>query len=114
VDFRRGETHTQIVLRFRKPPLSFVCFLLVVVGLGAAAGYLFDAVGIAAFCFFVASIDAKPAWKFWYDPPAKRETGRASCAINSYQRVGAMSPKEIRQLPGDRWIGRGRKLDRHS
>jgi hypothetical protein len=90
------------VLRFRKPPVSFICFLLVVVGLGTAAGYLIDAVGIAAFCFFVASIDAKPAWKFWYDPPAKRETGRASCAINSYQRVGAMSPKEIRQLPDDR------------
>jgi len=91
-----------IVLRFSKPPVSFVCFLLVVVGLGAATGYLIDAVGLAAFCFFVASIDAKPSWKFWYDAPAKRETGRASCAINSYQRIGATSPKQIRQLPDDR------------
>jgi hypothetical protein len=79
-----------------------VCFLIVVVGVGAATGYLIDAMGLAAFCFFVASIDAKPAWKFWYDAPAKRETGRASCAINSYQRIGATSPKEIRQLPDDR------------
>jgi hypothetical protein len=98
------------VLRFRKPPVSFVCFLLVVLGLGAAAGHLIDAAGFAAFCFFVASIDPKPSWKFWWDPPAKRETGRASCAINSYQRVGATSPKEIRQLPDDRlplpaWAG---------
>ena len=102
MDFRRRDAHTLIVLRFRKPPVSFACFLLGVVAVGAATGYVFDAAGVAAFCFFVASIDAKPAWKFWYDPPAKRETGRASCAINSYQRVGATSPKEIRQLPDDR------------
>lgn len=102
VGFRRWQAHTLIVLRFSKPPVSFVCFLLVVVGLGAATGYLIDAVGLAAFCFFVASIDAKPSWKFWYDAPAKRETGRASCAINSYQRIGATSPKQIRQLPDDR------------
>jgi hypothetical protein len=101
------------VLRFRKPPVSFVCFLLVIVGLGAATGYAVDALGVAAFFFFVASIDAKPAWKFWFDPPAKRESGRASCALNSSQRIGAMSPKEIRQLPDDRWIGRHRKLQRH-
>jgi hypothetical protein len=99
------------MLRFRKPPVSFVCFLLVVIGLGAVTGYLVDAVGLAAFFFFAASIDAKPAWKFWWDPPAKRESGHASCAISSYQRVGATSPKEIRQLPDDRWIGR--KLHRH-
>lgn len=102
------------MLRFRKPPISFVCFLLVVVALGGAAGYLIDAVGLAAFCFFVASIDAKPSWKFWYDAPAKRDSGRASCAINSYQRVGATSPKEIRQLPDDRLIGRHRKFQRRS
>jgi len=63
------------VLRFRKPPVSFVCFLLILIGLGAATGYAIDALGVAAFCFFVASIDAKPSWKFWYDPPAKRESG---------------------------------------
>ena len=102
-----------IVLRFRKPPVSFGCFMLVIVGLGAATGYAIDAIGVAAFCFFVASIDAKPSWKFWYDPPAKRETGRASCAIHYHQRVGATSPKQIRQLPDDRWIGRDRKLRRN-
>jgi hypothetical protein len=102
VDFCRWRAHTLSVLRFRKPPLSFVCFLLFVAGLGAVTGYFIDAVGLAAFFYFVASIEAKPAWKFWWNPPAKRETGRASCAINSYQRVGATSPKEIRQLPDDR------------
>jgi hypothetical protein len=91
--------------------MSFVCFLLVVIGLGAVTGYFLDAVGLASFFYFVVSIEAKPAWKFWWNPPAKPETGRASCAINSYQRVGATSPKEIRQLPDDRlplpeWAGR--------
>jgi hypothetical protein len=112
MDFASAKAHNRTMLRLRKPPGSFVCFLLVVVGLGAATGYFIDAVGVAAFFFFVASIDAKPAWKFWWDPPAKRESGRASCALNSSQRIGAMSPKEIRQLPDDRWIGR--KLHRHS
>jgi hypothetical protein len=98
------------VLRFRKPPVSFVCFLLLVVTVGVVARHFVDAVGVAAFCFFIASIDGKPSWRFWFDPPAKRETGRASCAINSCQRVGATSPKEIRQLPDDSWIGAGRKL----
>jgi hypothetical protein len=97
------------MLRFRKPPLSFVCFLLVIVGLGGATGHLIDAVGLAAFCLFVASIEAKPSWKFWYDPPAKHETGRASYAINSWQRVGATSPKEIRQLPEHRFSRSARR-----
>lgn len=97
------------MLRFRKPPTSFVCFLLAVVVIGAATGYFIDALGLAAFFLFVASIEAKPAWKFWWDPPAKRETGRASCAVNSYQRVGAMSPKEIRQLPEHRFSRRARR-----
>jgi hypothetical protein len=67
------------MLRFRKPPISFVCFLLIVVALGAATGHLIDAVGVAAFCFFVASIDGKPAWKFWFDP-VKDERGRTTIA----------------------------------
>jgi hypothetical protein len=97
------------VLRFRKPPISFVCFLLALVVVGTATGYFVDALGVAAFCFFVASIEAKPSWKFWYDPPAKRESGRASCAVNSWQRVGATSPKEIRQLPEHRFSRRQRR-----
>jgi hypothetical protein len=63
------------MLRFRKPPVSFVCFLLALVGLGVATGYAIDALGVAAFCFFVASIDAKPSWKFWYDPAREARDG---------------------------------------
>jgi hypothetical protein len=88
--------------------------LLLLVVIGAVTHHFIDAIGVAAFCFFIASIEAKPAWKFWFDPPAKRESGRASCALDSYQRVGATSPKEIRQLPDDRlpistWASGGKR-----
>ena len=100
------------MLQLARPPLPLFVFLVALVGVGAVFGHVWDAAGVALFLYFVSSISAKPAWKFWYDPPAKRETGRASCAINTYQRVGATSPKEIRQLPDDPWILRGRKAGR--
>jgi hypothetical protein len=67
------------VFRLRRPPISFVCFLLALVAVGAATHYLIDALGLAAFFFFVASIDAKPAWKFWFDPH-KDTNGRSTTA----------------------------------
>lgn len=86
------------MLRFRKPPRSFVCFLALVVALGVVSRHTIDAVGIAAFFFFVAAIDAKPAWKFWYGKPGNQYDGRG-WRFGSWQRVGATSPKEIRDLP---------------
>jgi hypothetical protein len=86
------------MLRFRKPPRSFVAFLLFIVGIGVFTRHEVDATGIAFFCFFVASIDPKPAWKFWFGKPGNQYNGRG-WAFNSYQRVGATSPKEIRELP---------------
>lgn len=86
------------MLRFRKPPRSLVCFLLVVVAVGVVFGYPIDAVGVALFFFFVAAIDPKPAWKFWYGKPGNQYDGKG-WAFNSYQRVGATSPKEIQKLP---------------
>lgn len=86
------------MLRFRKPPLSLVCFLVAVVGIGAAFGHLVNALGFAAFFFFVAGIDPKPAWSFWFGKPGTQYDGRG-WKFNSWQRVGATSPKEIRSLP---------------
>jgi hypothetical protein len=86
------------MLRFRKPPRSFVAFLLGVVGIGVFTRHEVDAAGFAVFCFFVASIDPKPAWKFWYGKPGSQYDGRG-WRFNSWQRVGATSPKEIRDLP---------------
>jgi len=64
------------MLRFRKPPLSLVALLLVVIGLGAAVGQLVSAFGLALICFFVASIDPKPAWNLWYRKLAPNEMRR--------------------------------------
>ena len=86
------------MLRFRKPPRSFVVFLLAVVGIGAAVGHLVNALGLAAFFFFVAGIDPKPAWKFWYGKQGSQYDGRG-WRFNSWQRVDVTSPKELRRLP---------------
>jgi hypothetical protein len=97
------------VLQLGRPAGSLILFLVVLTGIGAAFGHAIDMAGVAVFVFVMSSISAKPAWKFWFDPPAKRESGRASCAINSWQRVGATSPKEIRQLPEHRFSKSARR-----
>ena len=86
------------MLRLRKPPPSLVVFLLAVLGVGAAVGHLVNATGLAAFFFFVAAIDPKPAWKFWYGKPGNQYDGKG-WRFNSWQRVGMTSPKEMRQSP---------------
>ena len=74
-------------------------FLLAVVGTGAAFGHAVNAAGIAVFFFFIAGIDPKPAWNYLYGKPGTHDDGRAYGRFNSWQRVGATSPKEIRRLP---------------
>ena len=86
------------MLRFRKPPRSLVVFLLVVVAVSAAVGQLVNGLGLAAFLFFVAGIDPKPAWKFWYGKPGNQYDGKG-WRFNSWQRVGMTSPKEMREAP---------------
>jgi hypothetical protein len=86
------------MLRFRKPPLSFVVFLCGVIAIGAAVGHLTNAAGLAFFFFFVAGIDTKPAWKFWYGKPGTQYDGKG-WRFNSWQRVGMTSPKDMRQSP---------------
>jgi hypothetical protein len=98
MDFLPSEANNPIMLRFRQPPVPFVCFLLVVVGLGAATGYLVDAVGVAAF-FFVASIDAKPAWKYWFDP-ARRARGGETMARAARSAPRAVPNKRLGERPG--------------
>jgi hypothetical protein len=86
------------MLRFRKPPRSLILFLFAVVAIGAAFGHLINALGFAAFFFFVAGIDPKPAWKFWYGKPGNQYDGKG-WRFNSWQRVGMTSPKEMREAP---------------
>ena len=47
----------------------------------------------------IAGIDPKPAWNYLYGKPGTHDDGRAYGRFNSWQRVGATSPKEIRRLP---------------
>jgi hypothetical protein len=86
------------VLIFRKPPRSFVLFLLAMIGIGAAVGHLVNAAGLAAFCFFVASIDPKPSWNFWFGKPGNQYDGKG-WRFTTGQRAGMTSPKEMRQAP---------------
>jgi hypothetical protein len=87
------------VLRFQKPPISFVCFLLALVVIGAATGYLIDALGLAAFFFFVGSIDGKPAWKFWFDPK-KGMNGRATTPRGARPAPRAVPNKRLGERAG--------------
>jgi hypothetical protein len=87
------------MLTFRRPRRSLLVFLGLVIGIGAAVGHVVDALGVAAFFYFIASITGKPAWRFWYDPPGDVDSGRSMGRFNSWQRVGATSPKEIARLP---------------
>ena len=86
------------MLRLRKPPISFVCFLLALLALGAATRYFIDALGLAAFFFFVASIDGKPAWKFWFDPQ-KGGNGRPTMARAAQFQQRAVPNKRFGERP---------------
>jgi hypothetical protein len=83
---------------FRRPTRSLLVFLGIVVAVGAAFGHAIDAAGVAAFFFFISSITAKPAWKFWFDGPGKEGSGRGGRFTMS-QRVGMTSPKELARHP---------------
>lgn len=87
------------MLRFRKPQVSFVCFLLALVVIGAATGYFIDALGVAVFFFFVASIDGKPAWRFWFDPK-KDVNGRADTARGVRMAARAVPNKRLGERAG--------------
>jgi len=97
------------MLRFRRPPRSFLVFLLAVVGIGAAFGHTVNGAGIAVFFFFIAAIDPKPAWNYQYGKPGTHDDGRIYGRFNSHQRVSATSPKEIRSLPNG-WLVRPRYM----
>ena len=85
------------MLRFRRPPRSLCLFLALIVAAGVLLGYALDAAGLALFVLFVSSIDPKPSWKFHFDKPGDVDSGR-STMLNSWQRVGVTSPKELVRL----------------
>jgi hypothetical protein len=81
---------------------SLVLLLGVAIAVGAALGYAATALGIALFVLLLVCVDAKPAWRWFFDPPGDIDSGRASARFYSWRRVGPVSPRE--RLP---------RLDRH-
>jgi hypothetical protein len=81
----------------RRPPLSLWLFLGLVVLGGMLVHHLWDGIGLAAFLLFLTSIEAKPAWKWFFDPPGDKGNGR----FLSWRRVLPVSPREQRRLPPD-------------
>ena len=86
-------------MTLRRVPLSLWLFLGFVVAVGAVLGHAWDGLGLAAFFLFVSSIEAKPAWKFFFDPPGSQDSGRASGRFFTWRRVVPVSPQEQRRLP---------------
>jgi hypothetical protein len=80
-----------------RPPVSLLLFLGFVVLLGLLVHHAWDGIGVAAFLLFLSSIEAKPAWKWFFDPPGNRGNGR----FLMWRRVLPVSPREQRQLPPD-------------
>jgi hypothetical protein len=90
--------YSPTVLRFSRPPLSLIVFLVAIVGVGAAFGHALDSAGVAAFLLFVASIDGKPAWKFWFDPK-KAANDRESMARGARPAPRAVPNKRFGERP---------------
>jgi hypothetical protein len=57
------------MLTFRRPEWSLLAVLAAIVVVGALIGHAVNAAGLAAFLLFISSIDPKPAWRFFWDPP---------------------------------------------
>ena len=89
------------MLTFRRPELSLVAFLAVIVLIGALIGHAWNAAGIALFLLFISSIDPKPAWRFFWDPP-RPQIGRW-CWGGWGRRVIPVAPRDQQRLPRTKW-----------
>jgi hypothetical protein len=86
-------------MMLRRLPRSLVVFLGVVVATGALLGHAWDGLGLAGFLLFITSIDGKPAWKWFFDPPGNQDSGRDGARFMSWRRVLPQSPREQRRMP---------------
>jgi hypothetical protein len=89
------------MLTFKRPEGSLVAFLAVIVLIGALIGHAVNALGISLFLLFIASIDPKPAWRFFWDPP-RPQIGRW-CWGGWGRRVLPVKPREHERLSRTRW-----------
>jgi hypothetical protein len=96
----RTRSDTPLVLTFRRPEWSLLVVLAVIVAVGALIGHALNAAGIAMFLLFISSIDPKPAWRFFWDPP-RPEIGRWSWG-SAGRRLIPLSPRDQLRLPRSR------------
>jgi hypothetical protein len=89
------------MLTFKRPDLSLLVVLVFVVILGALFGHVVNAAGIALFLLFISSIDPKPAWRFFWDPP-RPQIGRW-CWGGMGRRVIPVAPRDQDRLRKHRW-----------
>jgi hypothetical protein len=86
-------------MTLRRPARSLWLFLAAVVAVATVVGHLWDGLGLAGFLLFVSSIEGKPAWKFFFDPPGGPDSGRDGARHFSWRRVLPQSPQEQRRMP---------------
>jgi hypothetical protein len=75
---------------------SFALFLALVVAVGAVAGHAVTAIGVALFLLLLACMDAKPAWRWFYDPPGDVDSGRAGGRFFFWRRLDGTSSADAR------------------
>jgi hypothetical protein len=87
------------VLSLSRPRLSLVLFLVLVVVTGVLTGEVITAIGVAVFLFVLVSMDPKPAWKWFFDPPGDVDSGRSTGRFLTWRRVAESKP--LGRLPRD-------------
>ena len=75
-------------MTLRTPSKSLLIFLGLVIAVGALVHHLVDGIGLAAFFLFIASIEGKPAWKWFFDAPGNQDSGRDGARHASWRRLG--------------------------
>ena len=89
------------MLTFKRPDGSFLAFLAAIVLIGTLIGHAVNALGISVFLLFIQSIDPKPAWRFFWDPP-RPQIGRW-CWGGWGRRVIPVRPDDQTRLPRTKW-----------
>lgn len=89
------------MLTFKRPDGSLLAFLALIVLVGALIGHAVNALGISLFLLFISSIDPKPAWRFFWDPP-RPQIGRWGWG-SAGRRLMPLKPREQQRLPRHRW-----------
>jgi hypothetical protein len=90
------------MLTFRRPEGSLLVVLATIIVVGALFGHALNAAGIAGFLLFISSIDPKPAWRFFWDPP-RPQIGRW-CWGGWGRRLIPLLPRDQLRLPRTRWL----------